>query len=193
MVAHAEESAKQVLESFFSGLKTLTATFQQTVQNPQLNTTENASGLLWIERPGKFRWNYEKPYLQEIVSNGEKVWIFDADLEQVTIKQVNNTLGNTPAVLLSTDKPISDTFSFEEMDKGLRLKWVELKPKDTEAGFNGIQLGFNKTQLEEMLLEDNLGQLTRLIFSDVSRNQTLDSDLFNFIPPKNADIFDSSK
>lgn len=188
----AENSAKELLNNFFSDLKTLTADFEQVVQNSQLNAVERASGKLWIQRPGKFRWNYDKPYVQEIVSNGEKIWIYDADLEQVTIKQVNKTLGNTPALLLSNDKPIEESFTIYQMDKGLSLNWVELQPKDNEAGFNSIRLGFDKKRLAEMLLEDNLGQTTRLIFSGLKRNQVVNSALFNFVPPKNADVFDNS-
>jgi len=191
--AQADSSANDLLNQFFTGLKTLSANFEQSVQNSQLNAVERASGKLWIQRPGKFRWNYDKPYLQEIVSNGDKIWIFDADLEQVTIKKVNKTLGNTPALLLSNDRPIDETFTIQQMEKGLSLNWIELQPKDDEAGFSSIRLGFKESHLNEMLLEDNLGQTTRLIFSQLNRNQSLSSELFQFIPPKNADIFDSSK
>lgn len=191
--AHADKLASDLLNHFFTDLKSLSANFEQTVQNSQLNAVERASGTLWIQRPGKFRWNYDKPYLQEIVSNGDKLWIYDADLEQVTIKKVNKTLGNTPALLLSNDKPIDESFTIQQMDKGLSLNWVELIPKDSEAGFNNIRLGFNESHLREMLLEDNLGQTTRLVFSELKRNQSLSSELFGFIPPKNADIFDSSQ
>ena len=191
--AQADSSEKEVLNKFFSGLKTLSANFEQSVQNSQLNAVEHASGTLWIERPGKFRWNYDKPYLQEIVSNGDKIWIYDADLEQVTIKKVNKTLGNTPALLLSNDRPIDESFIIQPMDQGLSLNWIELTPKDDEAGFSSIRLGFKDSGLNEMLLEDNLGQTTRLVFSQLKRNQSMSSELFQFIPPKNADIFDSSK
>ena len=195
--AHSDDSAKVLLNNFFTDLKTLTADFEQSVQNSTLNAAERASGTLWIERPGKFRWNYNTPYVQEIVSNGDKLWIYDADLEQVTIKKINKTLGNTPALLLSNDKPIDESFNILEMDKGHILDWVELSPKDDEAGFTRIRLGFGKVgmnkRLLEMVLEDNLGQTTRLVFLNLKRNEPVDSALFNFTPPKNADIFDNSK
>jgi len=191
--AQADSAASDRLNQFFTGLKTLSANFEQSIQNSQLNAVERASGKLWIQRPGKFRWNYDEPYLQEIVSNGDKIWIFDADLEQVTIKKVSKALGNTPALLLSNDRPIDESFLIQQIDDGLSLSWVELKPKDDEAGFNNIRLGFEKSDLKEMLLEDNLGQTTRLIFSQLKRNDTLSSELFQFVPPKNADVFDSSK
>jgi outer membrane lipoprotein carrier protein len=190
--ANAASSTKQLLDKFFTDLNTLSANFEQVVQNSQLNATENASGRLWIQRPGKFRWNYDLPYLQEIVSDGEKVWIYDADLEQVTIKKVNKTLGNTPALLLSNNAPLEESFIIQEMDKGLSLSWIALLPKDSEAGFTSIRLGFDENLLKQMILEDNLGQTTRLTFSSLKRNIQIDSNLFNFVPPKNADIFDSS-
>ena len=189
---NADDSAKVKLNDFFKNLKTLSADFEQTVQNSQLNAVEKASGKLWIQRPGKFRWNYDKPYIQEIVSNGEKLWIYDADLEQVTIKKISSTLGNTPALLLSSDKPLSESFSIETLETDLALTWVQLTPKDSEAGFNSIRLGFSKNTLEKMLLEDNLGQTTHLIFSELTRNVTVNPDLFDFSPPKGADIFDNS-
>ena len=191
--ANAANSSIKVLDHFFKDLQTLSADFVQLVENAQLNATERAEGKLWIQRPGKFRWNYEKPYLQEIVSNGEKIWIYDADLEQVTIKPSQNTLGNTPALLLSDEAPLDASFDIQDLGRGLGLNWVELTPKDREAGFGRIRLGFHKAELEEMRLEDNLGQTTRIIFSDLKRNAPIKSGLFVFTPPDNADIFDNTK
>lgn len=192
-IVNAEPTAVEVLQNFFKNLKTLSADFKQSVENSQLSTVELSKGKLWIERPGKFRWDYKTPYLQEIVSDGKKIWIYDADLEQVTVKTIDQTLGNTPALLLSDNKPLTDSFTINEAGQFDGLSWVELVPKDTDAGFSSIRLGFDKQQLVEMLLKDNLGQMTMLTFKQVKRNKTVDAKLFQFTPPPGADVFDTSQ
>ena len=190
---HAEDATKKLLDNFFNDLKTLSANFVQTVRNSQLNATEKAEGKLWIQRPGKFRWNYETPYWQEIVSNGKKIWVYDADLEQVTVKKIDMTLGNTPALLLSNDRPIDESFIINSVSSSMSINEVELIPKDSDAGFKRIFLLFSGGTIKEMQMEDNLGQTTLMVFHDLKRNSSLDDALFQFVPPKGADIFDNSK
>jgi len=182
----------KIIDAFFKDLVSLSADYSQSVQNAQLSTIDRADGVLWILRPGKFRWNYTTPYLQEIVSNGKKIWIYDADLEQVTIKPIDETMGNTPALLLSSTKPISDTFTIHASQENFGLIWFELVPKETEAGFTNIQLGFKDNVIEEMLLKDNLGQVTRLVFKNVKRNPEINKQLFEFVAPPNVDVFDTT-
>ena len=182
-----------LVDNFFKNLKTLSADFTQTVQNAQLSTVDDSSGKLWISRPGKFRWDYKKPYEQQIVSNGEKIWIYDTDLEQVTLKNAKSELGQTPAMLLSGDRPVSESFSVNEIGKQNGLSWVELDPKSDEAGFTAIRLGFENTVLKMMLLQDNLGQITEITFNKLKRNPAIDNALFEFEVPDGADVFDSSQ
>jgi len=184
--------ASEVLENFFKGLKTFSSDFEQVIENSQLSTVEVSGGQLWISRPGKFRWDYTKPFIQEIVSDGNKIWIYDADLEQVTVRTVNSALGNTPAVLLSDDKPLSDTFTVQSLGETAGFSWVELLPKDSDAGFTSIKLAFKGKDLSEMLLLDNLGQITQLRFSSIKRNPSVDASRFQFKAPTGADIFDTS-
>ncbi|MDH3326007.1 MAG: outer membrane lipoprotein chaperone LolA [Gammaproteobacteria bacterium] len=164
----AKEKGTETLTAFFDNLKTLSADFEQKVENAQLSSTEQASGKLWIERPGKFRWDYISPYEQQIVSDGKKLWMHDKDLEQVTVREIGESMGNTPAVLLSDSKPITDTFKINDIGFKGRLHWVELLPKDPEASFTKILLGFDGSVFSEMLLEDNLGQITRLGFTNLN-------------------------
>lgn len=189
----AAESGSAALKQFFNGLTSITAEFEQTVQNAQLSTVDQASGQLWILRPGKFRWNYSQPYEQEIVSNGNKIWIFDADLEQVTVKDAKTALGHTPALLLSGTQPVEESFVLNDLDSDTDLAWVELTPRNEDAGFNGIRLGFKNNNLREMLLQDNLGQITRISFSNLKTNQTIDSSLFDFKVPEGADVFETTE
>jgi len=178
---------------FFQNLKTLSADFEQVVENSQLSSIAKASGKLWIQRPGKFRWDYTTPYEQQIVSDGKKLWIFDTDLEQVTVKPVSVSMGNTPAVLLSDTKPVTDTFYIQEIGSRAGLYWVELKPKDSDASFTEIRLGFDATVLTEMLLEDNLGQTTQLKFTSLRRNAAIAAETFEFTPPAGVDVFETTE
>jgi len=185
--------AEDKVSLFFKNLTTITANFEQIVENAQLSSTEKASGKLWIERPGKFRWDYSAPYEQQIVSDGEKIWIFDKDLEQVTVRPVGLSMGNTPAVLLSGAKPVTDTFIVNEIGEFANLHWVELSPKDPEASFTVIRLGFDGLMLSEMLLEDNLGQKTRLHFLGLKRNNKIAPEKFVFTPPPGVDVFETTE
>ncbi len=186
-------SEKDKVSLFFENLTTLTADFEQTVENAQLSASATASGKLWIQRPGKFRWDYLSPYEQEIVSDGKKIWILDTDLEQVIVKPINQSMGNTPAVLLSDTKPVADTFNIRDLGVRVVLHWIELTPKDTEASFTAIRLGFDDNILREMVLEDNLGQTTQLSFRHLKRNTKISPEKFVFTPPKGVDIFETTE
>lgn len=144
-----------------------------------------------MSRPGKFRWNYLKPFEQEIVSNSGKVWFYDADLEQVTVKQLDDSLGSTPALLLTGQVDIEEKFVLQEQGQDEGMNWVKLSPKNEDSGFKYILIGMNGNQLGGMELSDNFGQLTRIYFSNIQLNQKLDDSLFNFKPPKGADVFEN--
>lgn len=189
----AAASATDSVKSFFSGLKTLTAEFEQRVQNSKFKATEVSRGTLSIQRPGRFRWDYRTPYVQQIVGDGTKIWIYDADLEQVTVRKMGLALGNTPAVLLSDDQPLDKTFVLKDAGERLGARWLELVPKDQEASFGVIRLGVTAGVLTHMELVDNLGQSTALTFSQVKRNVPVDANLFKFTPPKKADVLDETK
>jgi outer membrane lipoprotein carrier protein len=144
-------------------------------------------------RPGKFRWDYAEPYQQQIVADGSKIWIYDADLEQVTVKKADAQLGNTPGQLLSTDKPLEESFVIEQMETKRGIDWVRLTPRDNDVNFTEIQIGFDKKNLREMQLVDNLGQTTRLVFSNVKRNVAIDKNKFVFSAPQGVDVFQADE
>jgi len=180
-------------KAFFADLVTLEGHFSQKVQGAQLNVTDQSSGYFVIKRPGQFRWVYTVPYAQEIVADGAKIWVYDEDLEQVTIKAFNAMLGSTPAALLSGNTPLQENFIMEEVaPDGIMLR-VQLSPKDNEASFTQIILGFVGRLLVRMELMDNLGQLTLLTFTDIRKNQSVNAVSFQFDIPKNADVFDTTK
>lgn len=176
------------LQRFFYHLNGLKADFTQTVIDSHAVTLQNASGTLVLLRPGRFRWDYETPYRQLIVADGKKVSIYDPDLDQVTVKLLDQTIGNMPALLLSNDHPPEDSFNISELGEKDGLEWLELDPKARDTSFEKIRLAFNEQTLQIMELVDSFGQTTRLVFSNLQRNPHIDPESFQFSPPPGVDV-----
>ena len=123
-----------------------------------------------------------------IVADGKRVWLYDVDLEQVTVKTADAVLGNTPALLLSSNTPLKENFDTVDHGEKNGQYWIELKPKNNDTGFESMLLAFGDKELEQMELHDSLGNLTRLTFSNSRRNIDIDDSMFNFIPPKGVDV-----
>ncbi|MCK9609153.1 MAG: outer membrane lipoprotein chaperone LolA [Methylomonas sp.] len=189
--AWAEEAPIKQLKTFLKSNASLSADFKQVSYNKAGQAAQASFGEFYLSRPGKFRWNYQKPFAQEIVSNAGKVWFYDADLEQVTIKQLDDSLGSTPALLLTGQVDIDQKFVLEEQGSDDDLNWVRLSPKNEESGFKYILIGLNHGQLGGMELSDNFGQLTRIYFSNIKLNPLLQDSLFDFKPPKGVDVFEN--
>ncbi len=190
-IAQADESPINQLKTFLKSSASFTADFKQVSINKSGQAGQSSFGQFYLSRPGKFRWNYQKPFSQEIVSNSEKVWFYDVDLEQVTSKPLDDSLGSTPALLLTGQVDIEEKFNLEEQGSEEGLNWVKLSPKNDESGFKYILIGLNQGQLGGMELSDNFGQLTRIYFSNIKLNPILNDTLFNFKPPKGVDVFDN--
>lgn len=176
------------LHAFFRDLHSLHADFVQTLRDGKLNEVQRSSGTLALQRPGKFRWDYRKPYHQLIVADGRTLWIYDHGLEQVTERPLGKALGNTPAMLLSSTEPLQKSFTVTDLGERNGLAWVELQPKAKDTGFTLIRLGFSTRTLKVMDLVDSFGQVTHLSFRNVRRNPALNPSLFKFTPPKGADV-----
>lgn len=176
------------LKLFFSSLSLFRADFEQSVVDDRHSRIQNSTGKMAIKRPGLFRWDYEKPYYQQIVGDGGKVWIYDRDLEQITVKPQGEALGSTPAQLLSSSEPLEKTFVVTELGQKDDAAWVELLPRGPEAVFTSIRLGFNQTNLVAMELNDHLGNRTTIRFTNVERNPVVDPKTFVFTPPAGVDI-----
>ena len=144
--------------------------------------------MLAFSRPGKFRWTYVKPYAQLIVGDGSKVWIYDEDLKQVTVKKLDQALGSTPAALLAGNNEAMRAFNLSDQGAKGGLEWLEALPRDKEGNFERIRMGFGSSGLEVMELLDSFGQTTVLKFTSLQRNPRLDPGLFRFSPPKGADV-----
>jgi len=187
-VAYADDAATQV-DAYLGNLKTFAAGFTQVVRDRDGRIVETATGTFALSRPDRFRWEYRSPYEQTIVADGKKLWLYDRDLEQVTVRALESGLGATPALLLSGASKVADAFTSISIDPDARWKWYRLQPKQPSADFERVSLAFDdRGRLAGMELQDKLGQVTAIDFSDVQVNPKLDSKLFEFSPPKGADV-----
>jgi outer membrane lipoprotein carrier protein len=178
------------LERFQSYLRTTQAAkgdFTQKVYDKSGKLVQDSRGSFAFLRPGRFRWTYVKPQ-QVIVGDGERVWIHDADLNQVTVRRVTRVLGATPAALLAGASDIAEAFDLKEIGTKDGLEWLEARPREKEAGFDSVRLGLTTGGVEAMELLDHFGQTTVLHFTNVVRNPQIDPSTFRFTPPKGADV-----
>ncbi len=176
------------LDAFLNGLTTLEADFQQSLYDENLYPLEESRGAFLLSRPDRFRWDYRQPEAQLIVADGDKVWIYDRDLSQVTVRAMGAALGATPATLLSSDRPVDENFEVSELQPSGGLEWIGLKPRQADTGFSHIRLGLDGNVLKLMELIDSFGQLTRIEFNNIKRNPRIDASAFEFEPPKGVDI-----
>ena len=187
-VASVEASGLDALRSFIAATASAQGEFVQKVYDRKHKLTQEASGTLAFQRPGRFRWTYAKPYAQLIVGDGARVWVYDEDLNQVTVRRLDRALGSTPAALLAGSKEIERAFTLSDRGEKGGLEWVEAQPREKESNFETIRMGFGFSGLEIMELADSFGQTTVLKFTALRRNPKLDASLFKFVPPKGADV-----
>ncbi|MFO7593930.1 MAG: outer membrane lipoprotein chaperone LolA [Pseudomonadota bacterium] len=185
--AYAGEG-QQRLERFLDGLDTMQADFIQTLTNARGELMEESRGKLWLSRPGKFRLHYTNPYEQLYVADGRNIWMYDRDLEQVTVKPQGDALGSTPAMLLSSEVPMEENFLIEEEGFHEGFQWLRLKPKAADSNFDYVRLAMEGDVLRAMEMVDGFGQTTRLYFDTVNRNPSLNSERFTFEPPPGVDV-----
>lgn len=188
VAAGAEAASLERFKSFLRTTQSARAEFTQRVSDRQGKPLQESSGSFSYVRPGRFRWVYAKPNPQLIVGDGARVWIYDEDLNQVTVSRMARALGSTPAALLAGSAEIEQEFVFTEAGMEGGLEWLEAKPRDREASFERIRLGMGAGGVEAMELFDHFGQTTRLRFSKLVRNPPLDPESFRFTPPKGADV-----
>lgn len=176
------------LDRFFNQVKSVSAKFDQVVLDEALNTIQASSGTLWIERPGKFRWDYDFPFKQHIVGDGKKVWVYDVELQQVTVRHMTGALGNTPALLLAGKGKLRDNFELKDLGEQGALEWVQMKPKTRDGGFEDIRIGFEKGVIRTLEMVDGFGNTTRVTLRDYNENKKIDADRFSFTPPAGVDV-----
>jgi len=178
------------LQAFLSGVQSLQARFDQSVFDTSQGQTRRLEGVFYLQRPGKFRWDYTEPKGQIVLADGKTVWLVEEDLKQAYQKPQSDALRGTPALLLTEQLKLEDHFEIADLGPSQDLEWVELVPRDPESQFTRILLAFKDNELRRMELADKFAQVTRFGFSDIKRNPRLDSKLFVYTPPRGTQLFE---
>lgn len=183
----------QRLESFLEQVRSMRASFRQEVRDGEGQLLEQAEGRVVLARPGRFRWDYERPHERVVMADGERLWLYEADLDQVTVRTLGDAMGETPAALLTGDRSVLERFELVDSWKSGRLAWVRLRPRATDADFAAVAVAFAGEQPAELVLDDRLGQQTHLIFGQVQLNVPIGGDSFRFVVPEGADVIEESE
>jgi outer membrane lipoprotein carrier protein len=187
--ALASASPTTDVEKYLNGLASWTADFEQTIDDGRGNVLRSAAGRLYLQRPGKFRWDYSQPSEQLVLADGRQIWFYDKDLAQANVRDMDTSLASTPASLLSGNGSISTQFTVTALPGSVGLQWFQLIPKHADTDFQLVRIGFNKNgELASMFLADKLNQITQLTFSNSKRNEKFAPDLFSFVPPPGVDV-----
>lgn len=193
--SYAFASPSSDLAHLLAKVNTIEATFSQTIYDNRNQPVQRSFGKMAMERPDKFRWEVKKPIPQLIIANQSRLFIYDPDLEQVTIRPFKQTVGETPSMLLSYN-----TATLEKEyrvvilpKKSSDLRWFALSPKNPDNAFVGVQLGFANDIINQMKLQDHLGNTTRIQFENIKTNKPLATNLFTFKTPKGVDVIDETK
>ena len=176
------------LRAFVKDTQTARAEFTQTVAGKDGKPAQTASGEFLLERPGKFRWTVAKPYKQLLVGDGQRVWIFDEDLNQVIVRRIGEALGSTPAALLAGSQDVEKAFTWKDLPASGGLEWLSATPISKDTTFAEIRLGFDAKGLVALELLDAFGQKSVVRFTSFERNPRLAPSSFTFAPPKGADV-----
>ena len=176
------------INAFLADIESMQANFEQTLYDEDLNRLEDSRGVMYLQRPGRFRWDYIEPYPQMIISNGRTLWLYDSELAQVTVKTLDQDIANTPSMLLSSDEPLENHFEIAELPGADDKVWVELKPKSPDATFSNMRVVFQGDDLHSMEFVDSFGQTTQIKFFLLRKNPDIDESRFEFTPPEGVDV-----
>lgn len=188
LAAPAAASSVETLKALLNQTTSARARFAQMVLDRNLKLLQQSTGTMQFFRPGKFRWEYHKPYEQTIVGDGTRLWIYDKELNQVTVRKLDRALGTSPAALLAGSNEIEEGYTLTNLGSQEGLDWLEAVPRTRDTAFERIRLGFDKAGLVAMELRDQFGQVTVIRFADFERNVKLPPEAFTFTPPKGADL-----
>lgn len=176
------------LRAFTMEISSFTADFEQSLYSADSELLKNDIGKLLLKRPGKFIWRYAGEGAQEFISDGKSIWMFDKELDQVTVNALDDRIGGTPLVLLMGGVPLEEQFAVKPLGVSDGIDWVELIPNDTSTDFESLYIGLNDKGLAAMELRDNLGQATQIQFKNFKTGVALEDKQFDFVAPKGVDV-----
>jgi outer membrane lipoprotein carrier protein len=185
---HAADSARARMQAFSHDLKSVTADFTQSVTDANGHRGDESQGSMALQAPRLFRWETKKPYEQTIVADGKRVWVYELDLQQVSVRSQSSEEAHSPLTVLTDLSQLDTQFTASESGERDGLVWLKLASKAKEPEFEYAELGFSAATLDRMLFKDQLGNTTEIRFSDWKRNPSIPADTFKFTPPKGVDV-----
>jgi len=186
-LALAQGSIDRLLD-FTTTLESFSAIFDQTVYDADSNPLQKTRGTVRLKRPGRFIWQYDEPSPQTIVADGQKIWLYDKELEQVTVSTIEERAAGSPLALLMGESPVDEEFTVKALGLSDGIDWFELTPKTRDSDFEMVFLGLNDDGLAVMELRDTFGQATQILFKEFKSNISIPDSLFEFIPPAGVDV-----
>jgi outer membrane lipoprotein carrier protein len=187
--AGAAEDPAQRLKAALKNMDSISAEFKQTLLDEDKNIVQQSRGTLALQRPGKFAWIYTEPFEQRIIGDGDELWIYDVELEQVTVKPMDAGISNAPIMILMKQTDVTQQFDVSEVGQRKFLYWVELKPHASDLEFSRIFIGLEDEELRAMELQDQFGQSTQIVFENMRVGVVHDPATFKFVPPEGVDVF----
>lgn len=180
--------ARDRLDAFARGLHSITGRFSQTLSNANGDAGKTSTGTLALQAPRQFRWETTAPYKQTIVADGSRVWLYDPDLEQVTVRRQSSEEAQSPLTVLTDLSQLDKGFKVTEQGERDGLQWLRLTSTSKDPQFDHADLGFDAGGLARMEFKDQLGNTTRIQFAGWQKNAAVPADTFNFVPPQGADV-----
>jgi len=186
--AGAAEAAQR-LQAALKNLDNVSAEFKQTLLDEDKNIVQQSRGTMALQRPGKFAWIYTEPFEQRIIGDGSELWIYDVELEQVTVKPMDAGISNAPIMILMKQTDVTQQFDVSEVGQRKYLYWVELKPHASDLEYSSIFIGLDDDSVRAMELQDQFGQSTQIVFENMRVGVVHNPATFTFVPPEGVDVF----
>ena len=183
------EDAEQRLKTALKNMDNLSAEFKQTLLDEDKNIVQQSSGTLALQRPGKFAWIYTEPFEQRIIADGSELWVYDVELDQVTVKPMDESISNAPIMILMKESDVTQQFNVIEVGQRKFLFWVELEPKAKDLEFQRIFIGLEDGNVRAMELQDQFGQSTQIVFDNLRFGVVHNPATFKFVPPEGVDVY----
>ncbi len=181
--------AAQRLQAALKNLDNVSAEFKQTLLDEDKNIVQQSRGTMALQRPGKFAWIYTEPFEQRIIGDGSELWIYDVELEQVTVKPMDAGISNAPIMILMKQTDVTQQFDVSEVGQRKFLYWVELKPHASDLEYSSIFIGLEDDNVRAMELQDQFGQSTQIVFENMRVGVVHNPATFKFVPPEGVDVF----
>ncbi len=186
--AFADDAEKR-LQAALKNLDNVSAEFRQTLRDEDKKIVQQSRGTLALQRPGKFAWTYIDPFEQRIVADGSELWIYDVELEQVTVKPMDSSLSSAPIMILMKQSGIDEQFTISEVGQRKYLYWIELRPQAPDLEYTHIYIGLEDGKVRAMELRDQFGQSTQIVFENLRVGVIHDPATFKFDPPAGVDVY----